>query len=79
MQQLPPSPADVAYAPYLLTRSPLHATASASRRFSSVTKEAMWHRLGNLLMSLDTWRLYGDRRTELPVLDYDVVVHGMSE
>ena len=39
----------------------------------------MWHRLGNLLMSLDTWRLYGDRRAELPVLDYDVVVHGMSE
>ena len=79
MQQLPPSPADVAYAPYLLTRSPLNAMASASRRFFSGAKQAMWHRLGNLLMSLDTWRLYGDRRVELPVLDYDVVVNAVSE
>ena len=66
------------FEPYLLTRDPYASVASASRRFSELDNEALRQRLGNLMMSLDMWRLYGDRRAQVPVLNYDIVTRAPS-
>ena len=68
----------VMFGPYLLTRNPYSSLASTTRRFWKIEIEALWHRLGNLLMSLDMWRLHGDRRSEIPVLDYDIVTRAAA-
>ena len=67
------------FAPYLLYRDPLHQLFSASSRFKSLFLEAAWHRMGNLLMTLDLWRLHGDRMKDIPYLSYSALEEATSK
>ena len=58
---------------YLLTRDASRQLNSAARRFKGQGLESVWHRIGNLKMTLDLWRLYGDDMVNIPVLNYEVL------